>query len=70
MSKSLFERTRFKLGWIAENDKHWAWTNTDPEIYIFFEKGAKGGVSYIANKCGKTNNKCLQSLNKNYKILK
>ena len=32
----------------------------DPNMYIFFEKGAKGGISYILNRCGKANNKYLK----------
>ena len=29
----------------------------DPYIYIFFEKGARGRISYILNRCSKPNNK-------------
>ena len=32
----------------------------DPDVYIFFEKGARGGISYIFNKYSKTNNKYLR----------
>ena len=32
-----------------------------PEMYIFFEKGTRGGTSYISNRYNKTNNKCLKS---------
>ena len=34
---------------------------TDPEIYIFFEKGMRGGVSYISNRYSETNNNYLKS---------
>ena len=34
---------------------------TDPDIYMFFEKGARGGISYISNRCSKGNNKYLKS---------
>ena len=33
----------------------------DPDMYIFFEEGAEGGISYIYNKYSKANNKYLKS---------
>ena len=33
----------------------------DPDMYIFFEKGTKGGVSYISSRYGKAKNKYLKS---------
>ena len=33
----------------------------DPDMYIFFEKGTRGGISYISNKYNKANNKYLKS---------
>ena len=33
----------------------------DPNMYIFFEKGTRGGVSYISNRYSKDNNKYLKS---------
>ena len=30
-------------------------------MYIFFEKGVRGGVSYISNRCNKTNSKYWKS---------
>ena len=34
----------------------------DPGMYIFFEKGTRGGISYISNRYSKANNKYLKSL--------
>ena len=44
---------------------------SDLDIYIFFEKGMRGGVSYISNRYRKANNKYLKSYdqNKNWNIL-
>ena len=33
----------------------------DPDLYIFFEKGAKGGISYNSNRYSKANNEYLKS---------
>ena len=33
----------------------------DPDMYIFFEKGTRGGISYISNRYTKVNNKYLKS---------
>ena len=34
---------------------------SDLGMYIFFEKGARGGISYVSNRYNKANNKCLNS---------
>ena len=33
----------------------------DPDMYIFFEKGTGGGISYICNRYGKANKNHLKS---------
>ena len=33
---------------------------TNPDMYIFFEKGRRGGISYIFNRCSKAKNKYLK----------
>ena len=33
----------------------------DPDMYIFFEKGTRGGISYISNRYSKANKKYLKS---------
>ena len=45
---------------------------SDLDMYIFFEKGMRGGVSYISNRYGKASNKYLKSYDppkKNQNIL-
>ena len=34
---------------------------SDPDMYIFFEKSMRSGVSYISNRYSKANNKFLKS---------
>ena len=48
MFKSLFEHTSFKL-------------QCNAYAMQFFEKGMRGGVSYISNRYSKVNNKYLKS---------
>ena len=46
----MFKMTKIKLELIQ-----------DPDMYIFFEKGIKGGISNISNRYSKVNNKYLKS---------
>ena len=43
----------------------------DPDMYILFKKGTRGGISYISNRYSKANNKYLNLMiqNKNKNIL-
>ena len=33
----------------------------DPDMYILFKKGTRGGISYISNRYSKAKNKCMKS---------
>ena len=46
----MFNMTKIKLDLISDSD-----------MYIFFEKGMRGGVSYISNRYSKAKNKYLKS---------
>ena len=61
MSKSLFERTSLKLETMFNMTKVELELISDLDIYILFEKGMKGGVSYISERHSKANTKYLKS---------
>ena len=46
---TLLKMTNIKLDLITDND-----------MYQFIEKGLRGGISYIANRYGKANNKFMK----------
>ena len=39
----------------------------DPDMYILFEKGTRGGIFYISNRYNKANNNYLNSFNPKHK---
>ena len=54
---AMLKMTKTKLGRII-----------DPDMYIFFEKGKRCGISYISNRYSKANNKYLKSSNPKTRI--
>ena len=58
MSKSLFERSREA---VLKMPKIELEIIPDPNMYIFFEKGATGGISYFSNRYSKASNTYLKS---------
>ena len=61
MSKSLFECTSLSWHAMLKMTKVELELIPDPNMKIFFEKGTKGGISYISNRYCKANNKYLKS---------
>ena len=59
MSKSLFERTSWDA--MFNMRKVELELISDANMYLFFEKGMRGGVSYISERHSKANNKYLKS---------
>ena len=39
----------------------WLEKTVDNDMYLFIEKGLRGGTSYIAKRCSKTNNKYIKN---------
>ena len=50
MSNTLFEHTWFKLDAMLKIIKIEQELTLDLDMYIFFEKGTRGGISYISNR--------------------
>ena len=61
MFKSLFECTRLSCNVMLELTKTELELIPDLDMYIFFEKGTRGRISYISNRYSKANNKYLKS---------
>ena len=61
MSKSLLDSTMLKLGCNVQNNENWGRTYSNPDMYIFFEKGTRSKISYVPNNYRKANNKYLES---------
>ena len=56
MSKSLFERNSLSWHAMLKMAKIELQLISDPDMYIFFEKGTRGGPSYIFNRYSKASN--------------
>ena len=61
MFKSLLECTSVNLRCIAQYDKSGLELIPDPDMFIFFKKGTRSGVSYGSNRYSKTNKKYFKS---------
>ena len=61
MAKSLIERTNLKLDVMLNMTKVEVELIPDPDTYIFFEKGTRGGVFYILNRYSKASNEYLET---------
>ena len=51
----------FKLGTMLKMKKFELEIIADPDIFIFFEKDTRGGISYTSNRYSKANKKYLKS---------
>ena len=56
MSTSLFERNSLIWHAMLKMAKIELQLISDPDMYIFFEKGTRGGPSYISNRYSKASN--------------
>ena len=61
MSLLYFTRTRLRC--YVEDDWSKARIISDIDMQLFIEKGTRGGISYIAHRYAKANNKCMQDYN-------
>ena len=60
MSKLLFERNLSQDA-ILKMTKNQLYLIPDPDMYIFFEKGTRGRISYISNRTRKANKNYFES---------
>ena len=65
--QSLFEGTRFSWDAMLKIRKINIELIPDPGMFISFEKGARGGISYISERYSKANNKYLKSYDPKHK---
>ena len=61
MSKTLFESTKFDWDAMLKITKIHLELIPDPDMFIFFEKGTRGGISYVSNRYSKSNKTYLKS---------
>ena len=60
-SLSLFQLFWIEFGCDVKNDWYDVRKNCDIDEYLFIEKGLKGGISYIAKRYAKANNKYMKN---------
>ena len=60
MPKLLFQCASFKLNAILNIRKVELEIISDSDMYLVFEKGMRGGVSYLSRRYSKANNKYLK----------
>ena len=61
LSESLFESLALNWDKMLNTTKLECELNSDVNMYLFFGKGMRGGVSYISKGCSKANKKNLKS---------
>ena len=61
MSKILFESTKFNWDAMLKITKIHLELIPYPDMFMFFEKGTRSGISYVSNRYSKSNKKYLKS---------